>query len=421
MSDSSEKPPVIVIGGGVVGICTASFLQRQGRRVTVIEAGDVGMGASYGNAGCLNGSSVVPVSMPGVLAKVPGWLLDPDGPLVLRWSYLPQIAPWLFRFVRAGREKKVLKQARALRPLLAPSIETYGTLVKAARCEHLVHRVGHLFVYRSDKSFHDDDGAMRLREDNGIAIDALDADELRQLEPTLSRDFVRARLIRENGHVESPLALVQALAEHFVRQGGTILRERVTGFASEGGLVTHVVTEQGRHAASHVVLAAGAWSKSLAAELGNQVPLDTERGYHVVIADPEAMPRIPCASGEGKFVATPMQDGLRIAGTVELAGLAAPPRWERARMMLRQAHSMFPALPKEIPESRVKMWMGFRPSMPDSLPVIGPSQRYGNAFHAFGHGHVGLAAGSMTGRTVAALVAGEAPPINIRPFRADRF
>ena len=145
MSDSNDKPPVIVIGAGVVGICTASFLQRQGRRVTVIEAGEVGMGASYGNAGCLNGSSVVPVSMPGVLAKVPGWLLDPDGPLVLRWSYLPQIAPWLFRFVRAGREKKVKKQARALRPLLQPSIETYGTLEEVRRAhrrfpDHKSHR-----------------------------------------------------------------------------------------------------------------------------------------------------------------------------------------------------------------------------------------------------------------------------------------
>ena len=417
----APQPPVIVVGAGVVGICSASFLQRQGRSVTVIDPGEVGMGASYGNAGCLNGSSVVPVSMPGVLAKVPGWLLDPEGPLVLRWRYLPQIAPWLFRFVRAGTPERVQAQARALRPLLKPSIETYGTLVKAAGCEHLVHRVGHLFVYRSQQAFDDDNGAMKLRAEHGIEIDALDADELRQLEPTLSRDFIRGRLIRENGHVESPLALVRALAEHFVRNGGTILHQRVTGFAGEGGRVTHVVTDQGRHEASHVVLAAGAWSKPLAAELGDSVPLDTERGYHVVISDPEAMPRIPCASGEGKFVATPMQDGLRIAGTVELAGLAAPPDWNRARLMLRQAHTMFPALPQAIPESRVKMWMGFRPSMPDSLPVLGPSTRYANAFHAFGHGHVGLAAGSMTGRAVASLVTGETPPLDLAPYRADRF
>jgi D-amino-acid dehydrogenase len=412
---------VVVVGAGIVGVCTASFLQRRGLAVTIIDAGEVGMGTSYGNAGCLNGSSVVPVSMPGVLSKVPGWLLDPDGPLVLRWSYLPQIAPWLFRFVRAGTAEKVKQQARALRPLLKPSIDTYGELVRAAGCESLIHRVGHLFVYRSEQAFRDEDGAMKLRADNGIEVDQLDADELRQLEPALSRDFIRGRLIRENGHVDSPLALTRALAEHFVRQGGTILREKVTGFATDGGRVTHVVTDKTRHAASHIVLCTGAWSKMLASELGDRVPLDTERGYHVVIADPEAMPRIPCASGEGKFVATPMLDGLRIAGTVELAGLAAPPDWQRARLMLRQAHSMFPALPKEIPESRVKMWMGFRPSMPDSLPVIGPSSRYGNAFYGFGHGHVGLAAGSVTGRTLAALVAGEAPPIDIQPFSAGRF
>jgi D-amino-acid dehydrogenase len=185
--------------------------------------------------------------------------------------------------------------------------------------------------------------------------------------------------------------------------------------------VTGVRGDSGLHRADRVVLAAGAWSKALARQLGDAVPLDTERGYHVVLRDPEIVPRHPVGSADGKFFATPMDMGLRVAGTVEFAGLAAPPDWCRSRMLLRHAQDMFPALPREIADERLSRWMGFRPSMPDSLPVIGPSRRYPNAFHAFGHGHVGLAGGAMTGRIVAALVDGVAPPIDIAPFRVDRF
>jgi len=421
MTTNTAARDIVVIGAGIVGMASASYIQRAGHRVTILDPGGPGEGASFGNAGCLNGSSVVPVSMPGALAQVPRWLLDPQGPLVLRWRYLPAIAPWLWRFVRAGTPEKVAAQARALRALLGPTLESYAPLVKAAGAEDLIHRVGHLTVYKSEESFAKDGAAMGLRRDNGVVVDDLSFDELRQLEPGLSRDFVRGRMITETGHVGDPHRLVTRLAEAFARDGGRILRERAQGFEFADGAVTGVRGESGLHRADRIVLAAGAWSKSLARELGDVVPLDTERGYHVVLRDPETTPRHPIGSADGKFFATPMDQGLRVAGTVEFAGLDAPPDWRRARTLLRQAQAMFPGLARDIPESRISHWMGFRPSLPDSLPVIGPSRRYRNAFHAFGHGHVGLAGGAMTGRIVAALVDGAKPPIDITPFRVDRF
>jgi len=412
---------VVVIGAGIVGMAAASYLQRDGRPVVVLDPGAPGEGASYGNAGCLNGSSVVPMSLPGTLAKVPGWLLDPMGPLAIRWRYLPVLLPWLWRFVQAGKPEKVQAQARALRTLLAPSIETYRPLVKAAGAEDLVHRAGHLFAYKSAAAFAGDAGVNQLRRDNGVEIQELTADDLRQLEPALSRDFVRGRLIAENGHCSNPLRLVQSLAEAFVRNGGMVRRLAAEAFDVIDDRVVAVTTADGHQPASAVVLAAGAWSRPLAAKLGDVLPLDTERGYHIMLKDPEVAPRIPTMSAEGKFVATPMEPGLRFAGTVEFAGLEAPPDWRRARILLRQGQDMYPGLAREIPDERLSLWMGFRPSMPDSLPVIGPSSRYANAFYAFGHGHVGLVAGSMTGRVTADLVAGRPPAIDLAPFSATRF
>ena len=410
-----------VIGAGMVGVCAASWLQRDGHSVFLVEAGEPGHGASFGNAGCLNGSSVTPVSMPGVIRNVPRWLLDPLGPLSLRWTYLPAIAPWLVRFVRSGTPDKVRAQARALRPLVGPTLEALKPLVAAARAEDLVHRLGHLYVYRSAESLEKDRLAWQLRRENGVEIDEFDADELRQLEPALSRDYVRGVLVRENGHTSNPLGLVERLLGHFVRSGGELVRARANGFRLDGRRLAAIQTDSGDLPADAAVVCAGAYSKPLAAALGDRVPLETERGYHLMISDPERMPRIPTADADGKFVATPMDTGLRFAGTVELAGLAAPPDWRRARILLAQGRKMLPGLAASHPEERISMWMGQRPSLPDSLPVLGPSRASPDVFYAFGHGHVGMTAAPMTGKIVADLVAGRPPSIDIAPFAAGRF
>jgi len=352
---------------------------------------------------------------------VPGWLRDPLGPLSLRWTYLPAVLPYLYRFVRAGTAEKVHAQARALRPLVGATLDALHPLVKDAGAEHLVHQRGHLYVYRSAESLAKDGLAWALRRENGVVVDEFDADELRQLEPTLSRDYVRWLLVRENGHTSNPVGLVSALVEHFARQGGVVIRAKALGFRLDGGKLTAIRTDAGELAADAAVIAAGAWSKPLAASLGDVVPLETERGYHLMISDPEVMPSIPTADADGKFVATPMDTGLRLAGTVELAGLAAPPDWRRARLLLGQGRKMLPGLAREHPEERISVWMGHRPSMPDSLPVLGLSRATPDIAYAFGHGHVGMTAAPMTGRLVADLIAGRKPEIDISPFAAARF
>jgi glycine/D-amino acid oxidase-like deaminating enzyme len=412
---------VVVIGAGMVGVCAATWLKRDGHDVLLVEANAPGEGASFGNAGCFNGSSVTPMAMPGVLRNVPRWLFDPLGPLSLRWSYLPALLPYLVRFLRAAAPDKVRAQARALRPLVGPTVPMVRALARDAGAEDLILERGHLYVYRSPAAVEKDDLAWALRRDNGVVVDQFDADELRQLEPALSREYACGLLVRENGHTSNPHALVLRLAEHFRRLGGEIRQARAIGFRRDGARLAAVRTEEGEIAADAAIVCAGAHSKPLAAALGDRIPLETERGYHLMIRDPEAMPRLPIADAEGKFVATPMELGLRFAGTVELAGLAAPPDWRRARMLLEQGRRMLPGLAADYPEDRLTMWMGHRPALPDSLPALGRSRASPDVIYAFGHGHVGMTAAPMTGRIVADLVAGRPPPIDIAAFDPGRF
>ena len=292
----------------------------------------------------------------------------------MRWTYLPTILPYLARMVRSATPEKVRAQARALRPLIAPTVPLVRELARDAGAEELIHQRGHLYVYRSAEALAKDALAWALRRENGVEIDEFDADELRQLEPVLSREYVRGLLVRENGHTSNPHRLVTRLVEQFRREGGEIVRASALGFRLDGKRLTAIRTDAGELPADAAIVCAGAWSKPLAAALGDKVPLETERGYHLMIRDPEAMPRIPTADADGKFVATPMELGLRLAGTVELAGLKAPPDWRRSHILLTQARRMLPGLAAEHPEDRITTWMGHRPALPDLLPVIGPSR-----------------------------------------------
>jgi len=419
---NESRPPIIVIGAGIVGVSAALYLQRAGRETWLLDPNAPGSGASSGNAGCFNLSSTVPVSLPGMLRNVPRWLLDPQGPLKIHWRYLPALAPWLVRFIRAGTPERVEAQARALRSLLLPGLRDIMDLAASANASDLIRDEGHLVVYRSDAAFRADGLGWHLRDITGTRCEVWDADQLRQFDPAISHDYEKAVFIAENGHTSDPEALTARLAELFVREGGSILRDSATGFEYEGRHIRAVRTATGqRIAADAVLLAAGAHSRALAAQMGDRVPLDTERGYHLMIEAPEAMPRISILDTSGKFVATPMAGGLRLAGTVELAGLKAQPDWRRADMLLPRGQALFPALQDSYPEERLKRWMGFRPSMPDSLPVIGRASRATNGFHAFGHGHIGLTAGATTGRIAADLLLGRPADIDLSPFHPDRF
>ncbi|HSU07522.1 MAG TPA: FAD-binding oxidoreductase, partial [Acetobacteraceae bacterium] len=305
--------------------------------------------------------------------------------------------------------------------LLAPCLDTVMDLARNAGAESLVARNGILIAYRTPASWDADQRAWDIRRRNGITWEELDSDELRQFDPNLSRDFTRAKLVPGNGHSLDPGGFVVALAEAAQRDGAHLLRRRATGFVFDGQHLRAVQTQEGEIPADAAVIATGAHSRVLAAAVGDRVPLETERGYHLMLRDAEVMPRVPTTDAEGKFVATPMAGGLRFAGTVELAGLQAAPDWRRARILLRLGAKLLPALQVSYDENRFTVWMGHRPSLPDSLPVIGRSSRSPDVFHAFGHGHVGMTGGPYTGRIIAALIAGRPAPIDIAPFRPSRF
>ncbi len=424
LAPSGAPLHTVVIGAGIVGAATAIELLRDGQRVTIVEPGDPGgeQAASYGNGCWLSTASVVPMSAPGIWKKVPGWLMDPLGPLTLRWRYVPHLAPWLVRFLRAGAtEERVMATGRALRPLVADCPDRHRRLAEEAGVGHLIRRDGLLYVFPSRADFNAESLSWRVRRENGVQWVELPEAELRQFEPALGRAYTFGVFVEAGGHCLDPGAYVAALVAHAAAQGAAVRRTRATGFRIEAGRLRAVRTEAGEIACDKAVIAAGAWSKALAEAAGDRIPLETERGYHAVIAAPESAPRHPVMPSDGKMSITTMAQGLRLAGQVELAGLAAAPNWRRAAILRDFARRLFPGLPADIPAERVKTWMGHRPSVADGRPCIGPASGCADVIHAFGHGHIGLAAGAISGRLAADLVAGKVPVIDPAPYAPQRF
>lgn len=414
---SPPAEPIVVVGAGIVGVCCALYLLRDGHRVVLIDRGEPGEGASFGNGSIITEEAVVPVQTPGVVSKVPGMLLDPLGPLSIRWRYLPKLAPWLIQFIRASNRERVEDISKALSALLAGGRSAYDPLVTASGIEDMIRPSGWLSVYETRAGFESYEPLLELQRRRGVNLQVLPPEEIRQLEPNLAPTFDRGVFYPDVSHTVNNFRFVQELAHAFVSLGGEICKDSVEGMEQSDGRVTAVLTAAGRRPCDGVVIAAGAWSKTLTAFLGSRPPLDTERGYHLTLPQPGISPRIPVYSTERAFVCTPLEHGLRIAGTVELGGLEAAPNWQRAERLYENAARWFPGLDRR-EETR---WMGFRPSMPDSLPVIGPAPHHRNAYFAFGHGHLGLSLAARTGELISALVAGRDPGIEMNPYRADRF
>jgi len=408
---------VAVVGSGVVGLACAAHLQRRGHAVTLIDPELPGSQCSFGNAGMLSRASCVPLALPGVARKVPGWLVDPAGPLVVRPAYAASVAPWLWGLWRSTRMPRVIAIADALHALLDPTVAKWRVLAAWAGVPELIRQDGYAFAYRSAAAFEGDALGRRLRRERGVAIEVIEGAAVRECDPALSSEITHLVVLPEQGHVPNPLRLSQALAARLQAGGAKLLHRRALGFDFVDGRVQRVLTEAEPIEVDAVVVAAGAHSKPLAAALGAVVPLETERGYHVMLSKPTVVPRIPVCAGEAKWFATSMEGGLRVAGTVELAGLDAAPDWRRADLMIAGAQRLLPGLSF----AAVERWMGHRPSLPDSLPVIGRAPHAANAYFAFGHGHVGLAGAPSTGEIVAALVAGDEPFIDPVPYAAVRF
>ena len=414
---AGDRLRIVVIGAGIVGTCCASWLQRDGHAVTLLEAEDPKFGASWGNAGALSPGSCVPLSMPGGLRKVPKWLLDSDGPLVVRPGYALRAAPWLIRFIAAGRASVVPRIADALRALHGSVYECYRPLLEAANAASLIRESGSLVVYRDVNGFERGAAEWQMRRDRGAVFEVIEGAGIRELVPALSPAFQRAVLQPEHGYVVDPARLVRRLAEHFLEEGGAKVRDRAVTLVPFADGVRIDLASGSALTAARVVIAAGAWSKALLTGLGTRIPLETQRGYHMHLGSPGITLPMPVSFSEDKFYATPMDSGIRLAGTVEFAGLDAPPNFERARHLAELAQRWLPDLRVD----DASEWMGHRPCLPDSLPVIGAVAADARVLLAFGHGHNGMTGAPVTGRMIADMVAGRPTHIDPTPFRPDRF
>ena len=409
-----ENKRVIVVGAGIVGVAAALHLLRRGFSVVLADRADPGGATSSGNAGVISPSAAVPVQYPGMLWDLPSLLRDPDGPLSLDVFYALRRAKWFAAYLRHGRADEVRRVARALADLTRGAPAEHFDLARNTAAAQWARPSDYLYVYRDRSEFEAEAFSFQIRAGLGIQWDEVDSGELRELEPDLSPDFRFAVRLPGHGVASDPARLVKGLAESFAGNGGEIVRAEVRRIDPDK---RELATSSGPMSYDVLVVAAGPWSDGLAAQVGVRAPLMSERGYHVFFRDPGIRHNHALKVSRGKFVATPMSGGLRIAGIVEFKPPDAPPDPRVIARLKRHARRLFPSARVD----DASEWVGRRPALPDSLPVIGPVPERPEIFLAFGHHHIGLTTGPRTGKLVAQLAAGEPPEINIAPFSPARF
>ena len=417
MSESGEKTATVV-GAGMVGICCALYLQNEGYQVTVIDRNAPGEATSSGNLGGFGIASCPPAAMPGIIRKVPGMLFKETAPLKLRWGHAVTALPWFIRFIVQSRRSNVEANARARQSLLDKVHEAIDPLIDEAGAQALMKSAGLMFTFENEAAFQNATYAFELRKRNGVALDLLDGNEARQVEPNLSENIIRAYRVANFSHTADPLRLVQALAQLFLARGGIYHRAEVRGFkvGSEG--VSNILTDTSEIPVEVLVLAAGVWSRPLAKQLGTSIPLEAERGYHTHFVGSEVAMTGAIMSVERHVAVTPMREGIRVGGMAEFAAPDAPADMRYAKIVRAHAQALFPGL---LSHQKFSEWMGPRPSHPDAKPVIGRSPLHRNVYFAFGHDHLGLTFGGITGKLISELVTNNTPSVDLAPFRPDRF
>lgn len=408
---------VAVIGAGIVGIATACHLAEDGRHVLLIDRDAPARGASFGNAGAFAFSDVMPLASPGIMRQAPGWLLDPLGPLAIPPSYLPRIAPWLWRFWRASRPDRVRASMVAQAAMMHLARDAMAALVERAGLGGMVRSDGALELHESEAAWRAALPGWEARAREGIAFEHLRGAAIAALQPGLSPRFGFATFVPGWQNVDDPYRFALGLLDHAQGLGATLRRGRVLAVEPVPDGVRIAIEGAEALVARQAVITGGAWSRPLARALGDDVPLETERGYNTTLPPGAFDLRRHLTFPDHGFVISPIGGGVRVGGAVELGGLARPPDFRRSGAMLGKAARFLPGLRME----GGTQWMGFRPSLPDSLPVIGRSRASAQVIHAFGHGHLGLTQSAATGRLVAELVAGRATAIDIAPFSAQRF
>lgn len=407
---------IIVIGAGICGLSSAIWLRRAGHDVTLIDRDHPGAGASYGNAGLLAGWAMIPVNTPDLPKTALKYLANPKSPLFLQWSALPRMTPWLWQFLRNANARTLPHMTDGVARIVTDSVDQHRALTRGTRAAHWIEKSAVSFVYENRAAFEADALEWALRSEFDQRPDLIEGPAVQEAEPILSPHLSFIAQLKDHGHILDPGAYMTDLARVLEEEGGRVLQAEARDITLEAGRVTSVITPGGALPCDRVVLAAGIWSKPLMAKLGLKVPMIAERGHHLHFKNPSQTPRDPMMIVKGKFGVNPMSSGLRCAGTVELGDITKGPNRAALKLIANHASRAFPNLQHD----GVEEWLGFRPSTPDSLPLIGEIGQTG-AFAAFGHQHIGLTAGPKTGRLIAALIDNKPPNIDLAAYDANRF
>lgn len=409
---------IAVLGAGIVGLATTHSLIDDGHHVTLIDREGPAAGASRGNAGWIAHTDIDPIASPKMLRQVPKFLADPLGPLTIRRDYFFTILPWLARLIAASRPERLEASIEALISIQSLAMPAWERLAGRLLLADKIHKRGTLFAFDNHAAYGRALLHFKRQEVAGIQVEYLDKDDVHALEPGLTDTIIAAAYFPASAHVSDPAEMTKALYDAARRRNIEHMHGKAIALEPDDKGVTVRFESREPVRVDRVVNALGAWAKRVAATVGDKVPLDTERGYNVSFPGVTGSLKHPVTFQGHGFVASPLDSGLRIGGAVEFAGLAAPPHHQRTRAMHHKATRFI----RDVPRFETgTLWMGFRPSIPDSLPVIGPAKKSNFVIHAFGHGHYGLTQSVATGRLVADLIAGRTPPIDLAPFSAQRF
>jgi D-amino-acid dehydrogenase len=413
-----NQASVVVIGAGIVGAAIARALQRDGHAVTLVDSAAPGRATSYGNAGFIAIDHMLPLARPSTLRRIPKMLADRNGPLTIHPPSLPRLLPWMARFALAAASKaQVQKAVDAYGALMAEANIAWKAEIQASGLGDLFKSNGALYVYENEAAFAEDAEERKLQQEKGVAFEIVDGARARALAPGLSPLIVRGVHFTDGMHTVNPHRVVATLAERFAADGGRLVQGTVRGFVRDGNNVMAVSLAESALPAKAVVIAAGRASGDLTRALGFKAPLVAERGYHVMLAPDNVRFDLPVCPAERSFFITPMQEGLRLAGTVELAAPAQKPSWHRADILVKHLAAIFPG----VGGAERSRWIGERPSLPDFRPAIGRAPKLANVYCAYGHNHVGLTLATATARLIARQMAGEELPAAVRHCDPGRF
>ena len=411
----SKDVSVGIIGAGIQGVCISLFLQKKGFKVTLFDRGEPGNSASYGNAGHFSPYASVPFNRPDVLVDVPAMLFSTTGPLALKWNYVPKMIPWFLKFIKNCRKKKMMHTAKYMHQILDLALPTYDELFKEIDVSELVESKGIIYFW-TDKDLKSRELEYNIRKELGVEQQMLKADEIYDLEPHIKKIYHAGVFYPNAKHARNPGKILLKLFNLFLNQGGHFEKQNVETINFSTDEKPIIKTNLNFYTFDKAVIACGAFSKKLTDQMNEKIPLDTERGYHVHFKGHDHLLSRPVIFLNRGFAITPMEQGLRVVGTVEFGGLDNPPSKKRILNLVNNARYLFPELNKHHDE-----WLGFRPTLPDFLPVMGSSKKYKNIFYSFGHHHLGWTLGAISGKIVAGIIDGDNTNLDLSPYKSLRF